>query len=63
MDIIIDILLKIAAFFIDRNAESKKSQDLYIKFVRTVNQTYGESARLRTDYLDQIDRLERELDK
>lgn len=63
MTIIIDILLKIAAFFIDKNSKSKRAQELYIDFVRTVNQTYAESARLRTDYLDQIDRLEQELDK
>lgn len=60
---IIDIVLKIAGYFLQKNADNEKAQKLFIDFIERVNKTYGESARLRSDYLDQIKRLTKELDK
>ena len=58
---IIEIVLKIAGWLITKDKDKKSGLKSYIAFVGYANKAYGESARLRQSYQDQLERLKAEL--
>lgn len=58
---VLKILLSVIGFFINKKQGNDEVMRNYIKFVESVSQSYGESARLKKSYGSQIERLKAQI--